>query len=190
MGLALQGTLSNVAAGVMILIFRPYQVGDMVILAGRRGMVRRLDLFNTELMDPEGLRIIVPNGKGFGDMIVNESEITRRRVELSFPLDNDQDFGPAAEIAIARATVDPRVLKDPAPWAKPTELSSGALTLTLRAWVSPIDHGEARSDLLLAIKSAFDEAGVQLAQPTPPVVVAAPSPSTPALGNVAPKQQA
>jgi small conductance mechanosensitive channel len=175
-GLALQGALSNVAAGVMILILRPYQVGDTVTLAGRTGAVRRLDLFNTELIDPDGLKVVVPNGKAFGDIIVNHSEIVRRRIELTFPLDPGEDAERAAALALKLAVADRRVLADPPAWAKPTELSAGALTLALRVWVSPADHAEARSDLLQAIKRAFDNQGVQLATPLPTAVTVAPKP--------------
>jgi small conductance mechanosensitive channel len=175
-GLALQGALSNVAAGVMILILRPYQVGDTVTLAGRTGTERRLDLFNTELVDPDGLKVVVPNGKAFGDIIVNHTEIVRRRIELNFPLDPAEDAERAGSLALELAAADRRVLSDPPAWAKATELSAGALTLTLRVWVSPADHGEARSDLLQAIKRAFDNQGVQLAVPPPAAPTVAPKP--------------
>jgi small conductance mechanosensitive channel len=162
-GLALQGALSNVAAGVMTLVFRPYQVGDVVIIAGRTGTVRRLDLFTTELEDFDGLKVVVPNGKAFGDVIVNQTEITRRRIEISFPLDPRADLEQAVSIVLDRARADRRVLRSPAPWAKPTMVAPGVLTLTLRAWAKPADQGEAYADLLQGIKTAFDQQGVWMA---------------------------
>jgi len=164
-GLALQGALSNVAAGVMILILRPYRVGDTVTIAGRTGQVRKLDLFSTELIDGEGLKIIAPNGKSFGDVIVNFTDIPSRRVELNFGIDYGDDVGKAIDLALACARADKRVLKDPAPWAKLTQLAASSMILTLRVWTTPGDQGETQVDLMRAIKTAFDAGGIRLPYP-------------------------
>jgi small conductance mechanosensitive channel len=164
-GLALQGALSNVAAGVMILILRPYRVGDTVTIAGRTGQVRKLDLFNTELIDGEGLKIIAPNGKSFSDVIVNATDIPNRRVELNFGIDYGDDVGKAIDLALACARADKRVLKNPAPWAKLTQLAASSMILTVRAWTAPGDQGETQVDLLRAIKTAFDTGGIHLPYP-------------------------
>jgi small conductance mechanosensitive channel len=193
-GLALQGALSNVAAGVLTLVFRPYQVGDAVTIAGRTGTVVRLDLFSTTLIDGEGLRIVVPNGKAFGDVIVNLTEIPNRRIEFGFPLEPGEDISLASRIALSVLKMDKRVLKTPPPWAKATAINHASLTLTVRAWVKPADYGEALSDLLQNLKAAFDAEPIRLSQPLPPVVVAGPAEPSPqpgpARGTVAPTQQA
>ena len=164
-GLALQGALSNVAAGVMILILRPYRVGDTVTIAGKTGTVRKLDLFNTEMIDGDGLKVIAPNGKAFGDVIINFTDIPNRRVELNFGIDYSDDVGKAIELAIACAKADKRVLKDPAPWAKVTQLAASSMILTVRAWTMPGDQGETQVDLMRAIKDAYDAGGIHFPFP-------------------------
>ncbi len=164
-GLALQGALSNVAAGVMILVFRPYRVGDFVQIAGKSGTCRKLDLFNTEIADVDGLKVVVPNGKAFGDVVTNYTDIPRRRIELHFGVGYDDDLAKAAELAIAIAQADPRVLDEPAPWAKPTELAASTVTVTLRCWTHVDGYWDTRFDVLKAVKTAFDKEGVSLPYP-------------------------
>ena len=177
-GLALQGALSNVAAGVMILIFRPYRVGDTVTIAGKTGKVSHLDLFNTTIHDADNLKIVAPNGKALADVVVNFTDIQRRRIELNFGIGYEDDIGHAVDIAIRCAAEDPRILKDPAPWAKPTDLAPSSVTLTVRVWVRPADYWEARFDLLRRIKEAYDAEGVSLPYPTQATVEKpAPSPA-------------
>ena len=109
-GLALQGTLSNVAAGVMLLLFRPYRVGDVIEVAGRTGTVKALDLFVTELTTPDNLKVVLPNGKVFGDVIVNTSYHTRRRVDAVIKTDLKRDVPALMEGLKARAEANPLVL--------------------------------------------------------------------------------
>ena len=184
-GLALQGALSNVAAGVMILIFRPYRVGDMVTMSGQLGTVKRLDLFNTELTDVNGLKVVVPNGKGFGDVIINYSDIPRRRVQIQFGIDYDDSIEQAVEIVLDLARADPRFMPDPAPWCMVTELAASQVTVELRAWTSLDDYWVTRFDLLRKVKEAFDAAGITIPYPTQASVskVPAPAASAPAEGK-------
>jgi len=165
-GLALQGALSNVAAGVMILIFRPYRVGDMVTMAGKMGTVKRLDLFNTELSDPDGLKVVVPNGKGFGDVIINYTDIPRRRVQLKFGIDYGDPIEKAVETILTVARADDRYLPEPAPWCMVTELADSQVTLELRAWTSLDDYWAVRFETLRKVKEAFDDAGITIPYPT------------------------
>ena len=102
-GLAIQGTLSNVAAGVIILILRSYRVGDEVIINGQKGVVRSLDLFATKLVGPEGQQIFMPNGKAFGEMIQNYTALGRRRIELAFGVDYADDLARGRLIAVETA---------------------------------------------------------------------------------------
>jgi small conductance mechanosensitive channel len=165
-GLALQGTLSNVAAGVMVLIFRPYRVGDVVTVAGRVGVVKHFDLFNTELRDGDNLKVVVPNGKAFGDVVVNYTDIPSRRIELVFGIGYDDDIGRAIEVALECAKAEPRVVADPAPWAKVTELAASTLNITLRCWTSPQGFDDTKCDLLRRVKEAYDAAGITFPPPT------------------------
>jgi small conductance mechanosensitive channel len=178
-GLALQGALSNVAAGVMILIFRPYRVGDMVTMAGQTGTVRRLDLFNTELSDVNGLKVVVPNGKGFSDVVINYTDIPRRRIQLKFGIDYGDPIEKAVEMVLSVARADPRIMPDPAPWCMVTELADSQVTLELRAWTSLDDYWTTRFDMLRKVKEAFDAAGLTMPYPTQMSVSKNPAPAAP-----------
>lgn len=164
-GLALQGALSNVAAGVMVLLFRPYRVGDYVTIAGKSGTVRRLDLFNTELSDPDGLKLVVPNAKGFGDVMTNYTDIPQRRFELSLRVPFETDFDLVTRTLMATMTADPRVKSDPAPWAGITDVAADAVIATLRCW-APLDvYWDTRYALTARAIQDLRAAGVTVAYP-------------------------
>jgi small conductance mechanosensitive channel len=164
-GLALQGALGNVAAGIMILIMRPYRIGDWVEINGKSGLVKRLDLFMTELSDADNLDIFMPNSKVVGEMIVNYSTARNRRMELQFKVDYADDLDQAIAVLIATAKADKRVLKDPEPWAKVTALGDSAVTVTLRAWANLPDYWDTRFDMIKQVKEALDAAGLSIPYP-------------------------
>jgi small conductance mechanosensitive channel len=164
-GLALQGTLSNVAAGVMLLILRPYHVGDFVEIAGKQGHVRALDLFTTELTSLEGPRLVVPNGKVLGEMIVNFSARGKRRFEITMGVDYRADLNKALEVMLECAAKEKRVLSDPPPKAHVTTLGESSVTVSLRAWVLPSDYFETWPAVLKLVKEAFDAQGVSFPYP-------------------------
>ncbi len=164
-GLALQGTLGNVAAGVMLLMLRPYRVGDLVELAGRTGKVLMLDLFVTVLDAADGLRLTIPNGKIFGEVIVNYTTTGKRRVELKFGLDYEDDLDCALEVILNCARADKRVLAAPEPWAKVTALQDSSVTCTLDCWVASVDYLNTGPDLLKACKEALEAAGLHFPYP-------------------------
>jgi small conductance mechanosensitive channel len=164
-GLALQGALANVAAGVLILMLRPFRVGERVSIGGKEGVVRALDLFNTELADPDNVRVTVPNGKAFGDVIVNYSRPASRRIELNYGIDYADDVDVALAAMLAAAKADKRVLASPAPWAKLTALADSSQTVTLRAWVKPDDWWDARFDLTKQVKDALTGANIHFPYP-------------------------
>ena len=157
-GLALQGTLGNVAAGVMLLLLRPYRVGDWVEVGGKSGLVRRLDLFHTELTDADGLRVIVPNSKAFGEVIINHTANAARRIGLDFQAAYEDDPRRAAEILRATAAADARVMAEPPPWADVTAYGDAAATVTLRAWCAQGVYDDLRSDLLRKGRAAISPA--------------------------------
>ena len=165
-GLALQGALTNVAAGVMVLMMRPYRVGDYVTIAGKSGTVKKLDLFNTEIVDPDGIKIVAPNGKCFGDVMVNYTDIPRRRIQIQFGIDYDDSIEHAIDVVMGVACGDERVLKQPAPWCMATELAASQVTVELRCWSSVQDYWTTRFELLRKVKEAFDEAGISIPYPT------------------------
>ena len=164
-GLALQGALANVAAGVLILMLRPFRVGERVQIAGKEGLVRAVDLFNTELADPDNVRVTVPNSKAFGEVIVNYSRTLNRRIELKYGIDYDDDVDAALALMLATAKADARVLASPEPWAKLTALGDSSQTITLRAWVAPDDWWDARFDLMKAVKDALAAAQMHFPYP-------------------------
>jgi small conductance mechanosensitive channel len=165
-GLALQGALTNVAAGVMVLMLRPYRVGDYVTIAGKAGTVKRLDLFNTELADPDGLKVVVPNGKGFGDVMVNYTDIPRRRIQIKVGIDYEDSIEKAIDVVLGLARADDRVLDDPAPWCMVTELADSAVIVELRAWTAGQAYWNTYFDMLRSIKEGFDAAGISIPYPT------------------------
>ena len=157
-GLALQGTLSNVAAGVMLLLFRPYRVGDVIEVSGRTGTVRALDLFITELTTPDNLKVVLPNGKIFGDVIVNISYHSRRRVDAVFKVDLKRDVSALMAALRARALANPLVLADPPPSVDITAMSEAFVELTVHAWAEAGDVGAVKADLMLAGRLIADGA--------------------------------
>ncbi len=151
-GLALQGALSNVAAGVMILLFRPYRVGDIIETQGRTGRVRVLDPFVTELETLDGLKVVIPNGKLFGDVVTNHSFHPLRRADVIFRLKMDADAPNALTRLRERARQDPRVLKDPPPLMEVVSLNQDGVEIASRPWVCSPDYAAVKADQLLCAR--------------------------------------
>lgn len=177
-GLALQGALGNVAAGVMLLLFRPYRVGDDIEIGGQRGTVKSLDLFVTELATDNNVRIMAPNGKVFGDFILNHTHYRTRRAEIRFRIDFTDDLAHALDVLRAAAEANPRVLKDPAPRAEATTIGDSFVEVVLKAWTHQQDHGAAKSDLIIDGLAALRDQGFAMAYPhqvavEPPMLAAA-----------------
>ncbi|HEX3408233.1 MAG TPA: mechanosensitive ion channel family protein [Caulobacteraceae bacterium] len=164
-GLALQGGLSNVAAGVMLLLLRPYRIGDRVKIGDVVGRVNGLDLFVTRLHDLDNSVVFIPNSKAFGDVIINYSMPENRRIVMDFHIDYEDDVELALELLREAARADARIAAEPPPWAKVTELGESAVTVTLRAWTSPIGYRDTRFDLIKDVKAAFQREGLSFAYP-------------------------
>jgi len=151
-GLALQGALSNVAAGVMLLLFRPYRVGDLVEVGGRMGTVKSLDLMVTEMTTPDNLRIVAPNGKIFGDFIVNYTKPTKRRVDVTFHIPPGKDLAAVLEAMKAQIAADERVLKDPRPSFEANALNELFAEGIIRAWVKAPDYVPVKTAIVLGVQ--------------------------------------
>lgn len=165
-GLALQGTLSNVAAGVLLLVLRPYKVGDIIAIgAGATGSVQRLDLFVTQLVNADNHKIVVPNSKVLGEIITNLSGQGVRRVELKFGVGYGDDPRRARDILVDAARVHEHVLDEPAIWAGVTALLDSSVEISLHAWVKSEHWWQTRADLLEAGKLALDAAGIEIPFP-------------------------
>ncbi|HEX7770032.1 MAG TPA: mechanosensitive ion channel domain-containing protein, partial [Dokdonella sp.] len=133
-GLALQGSLSNLAAGVLLMVFRPFRVGQYVEVAGVAGTVQEVSLMHTRLLTPDNREIVVPNAKVAGDAIVNYSARGTRRIDLEVGIGYGEDLDRAIAIVRELIAADARVLADPAPDVAVSRLGDAAVTLTIRPW--------------------------------------------------------
>lgn len=164
-GLALQGTLSDLAAGFMLILFRPYKIGQFVDISGTSGTVKDLNLFVTELVTPDNVQVIVPNGQAWGGIITNFSHHDTRRVDLTFGIDYDDDADKALAVMLELARADERVLEDPEPWARVTNLGDSSVDLTTRLWCNSADYWELKFDMTKRVKEAFDAEGISIPYP-------------------------
>lgn len=164
-GLALKDSLSNFAAGVMIIIFRPFKIGDFITAGGCSGVVDEISLFVTLLHTGDNQRIIVPNSAILGSNIINTSSLPTRRVDLVIGIGYDDNIGQARDIITSILEADERILADPAPAIAVAELGDSSVNLNVRPWVNSADYWPVRADLLEGIKVKFDEAGISIPYP-------------------------
>jgi small conductance mechanosensitive channel len=164
-GFALQGSLANFAAGVLILVLRPFRTGDYVEGAGVAGTVKDIELFNTVLATPDNIKILVPNGKLFGNVIKNMSAYETRRIDLVVGIGYDASIGKAVEILEDLIRKDARILSDPAPQIAVSDLADSSVNLIVRPWTKRQDLWAVRWDLIRAIKESFDEHGIEIPFP-------------------------
>ncbi len=164
-GLALQGTLSNLAAGFMLILFRPYKLGHYVDIGGTAGTVKDINLFVTELATGDNVQIIMPNGQAWGSVITNFSHHETRRVDLTFGIDYGDDADKAMQIILDLAAADARVLKEPAPWVRVTNLGDSSVDLTARLWCNAGDYWDIKFEMTKAVKEAFDRGGISIPYP-------------------------
>ena len=164
-GFALQGSLANFASGVLILIFRPYKVGDFVSCAGATGVVQAIHLFNTEISTPDNIKVIVPNSQIYGTIIQNYSGYDKRRVDLVIGIGYASPMSMAMEIVMGFMREDEGILDDPAPQVAVSELADSSVNLVVRPWVIGEDYWDVRFDLTQKIKQAFDANGIEIPFP-------------------------
>ena len=158
-GLALQGTLANVAAGVMIVFFRPYRVGDFVDISGTAGTVKDINLFLTELSTPDNKQIIVPNGQAWGNIIINFSSYPTRRVDFTFSVDYDTDLELAREVIRQVLEADARIHTDPAVFVELGNFADSSIDFFARAWVNAGDYWDVHFDANRRIKTGLRRGG-------------------------------
>ncbi|GGX56927.1 mechanosensitive ion channel protein [Litorimonas cladophorae] len=164
-GLALQGTLSNIAAGVMLMLFRPYKLGDFVKLVGEEGVVTAMTIFTTELATVDNKHVIIGNGDVWGSTIQNYSSKGTRRVDNDFGIDYEDDINKAMDIVTKTAATHPKVHADPAPWVKVVGLGESSVDLQSRVWTDSDDYWDVMFDLNKAVKEAFDAGGITIPYP-------------------------
>jgi small conductance mechanosensitive channel len=146
-GLALQGTLSNFAAGVMLLIFRPFKIGDYVEVGGSAGSVQEIGVFSTTLHTPDNMRVTIPNSAVYGETIKSYSSNENRRVDMVMGISYSDDIGKAIEVIRGVLERDPRVLSDPALTVAVSELGDSPVNLVVRPWCRGSDYWALRFDL-------------------------------------------
>lgn len=164
-GLALQGSLSNVASGVMLLLFRPFKVGDYVEIAGTGGTVVEVGLVSSVLKSPDNIRIMVPNTKIFGDVIKNYNGFDTRRIDLVMGIGYDDDIGVAIETIRSVVAADERVLAEPETVIAVHELADSSVNLVVRPWCASADYWPLRWDLLRRLKVGLEAAGCTIPYP-------------------------
>jgi small conductance mechanosensitive channel len=164
-GLALQGTLSNFAAGVMLLIFRPFKVGDYIEAGGAAGTVEEIAVFATTLNSPDNVRIIVPNSGIYGQLVKNYSANDIRRNDMVIGIDYSDDIGKAVETMTRILAADSRVLKDPEAVIAVGELGDSSVNLYVRPWCSKDDYWALRWDLTRTFKVELEAAGCSIPFP-------------------------
>jgi len=164
-GLALKDSLSNFSAGVMLIIFKPFKVGDFVEAAGIAGVVEEIRIFTTRLRTGDNREIIVPNAQIYGGIITNFSAREQRRIDLVIGIGYEDDIRVAKHILQQVLQSDERILKDPEPVILVSELGESSVDLAVRPWVSSADYWNVRSDLLEIIKREFNAKGISIPYP-------------------------
>ncbi|MDX1352115.1 MAG: mechanosensitive ion channel [Thiomicrorhabdus sp.] len=164
-GLALQGSMQNFAAGVMILVFKPFKSGDFIEAGGVTGVVENVQIFSTTMRTGDNKEVIVPNGGIYGSAITNFSARDTRRVDMVFGIGYDDDIRKAKEILTGLVEADERILKDPAPVIAVSELGDNSVNFVVRPWVNSGDYWKVYWDMNESVKLAFDEAGISIPYP-------------------------
>jgi len=165
-GLAFQGTLANVAAGMMLLIFRPFSVGDVVNVAGQTGKINEIGLFTTAMDTPDNRRFIVPNGAIFGSTIENVSFHTQRRADVDVGVSYSADIDQTREVLSSAANSVPGASEDKEPAVILLSLGDSSVNWSVRVWAPSGDFGAVKQATVRAVKVALDEAGIEIPYPT------------------------
>jgi len=164
-GLALKDSLSNFASGVMLILFKPFKVGDAVTAGGVSGTVERIDIFHTIINTWDNQKIIVPNSKITTEIITNINANPSRRIDLTIGIGYDDDVREAKSVLQKLVQEDPRVLADPAPTIALAEFGDSSINLVVRPWVNTEEYWDVRFDLMDRIKQVFDERNITIPYP-------------------------
>lgn len=164
-GMALSGTLSNFAGGVMILIFKPFKVGDFIDAQGHMGTVKEIQIFNTIMKTPDNKTIIIPNGGLSTGSMVNFSTEPQRRVDMTFGIGYGDDTSKAREVLNKLIEADERILKDPAPFMAVSELADSSVNIVVRVWCNAADYWGIYFDMQEKVYNKFNEEGLNIPFP-------------------------
>jgi small conductance mechanosensitive channel len=161
-GLALQGSLANFASGVLLLVFKPFRVGDFVQISGVSGTVQAIHVFNTVLNDPNNIRVIVPNGQVTSGNILNYTINGTRRIDLTASVSYEDDLRRARQVIERVLAAEPRILPDPAPVVAVKEVAESSINFAVRPWVKAQDYWPVYFDLTERLKVAIEENGMTI----------------------------
>ncbi len=166
-GLAMQGALSNLAGGIILLIFKPFKEGDYINIPGEsaEGTVKEVSLFYTILSMPDNTEVTVPNGTMMNSVIKNSTTAETRRVDLTFTTSYDSDIDLVEELLRKVLLEHPLTLKDPAPFARLSAHGDSALVFSARAWCNTADYWQIKFDILKTVKEEFDKNGISIPYP-------------------------
>jgi small conductance mechanosensitive channel len=164
-GLALQGSLANFAGGVLVMIFKPYQVGDYIQAQGEAGTVSSVQMFNTVLKTPDNRKVIIPNGAISSGTITNFSTEETRRMDMVFGIGYDDDLEKAKNVLKEMADADKRLLTDPAPFIAVKELADSSVNLVVRIWCKKEDYWDIHFDWQNNVKLRFDKENISIPYP-------------------------
>ena len=164
-GMAWSGSLANFASGILLVIFRPIKVGDVVEVAGVLGVVQHVKIFNTVLNTPDNVKVVIPNAKVTGDCIKNLSVNGTRRVDMVVGVSYEDDLKKAKQVMMDVLVSDERVLKDPAPTVAVLEMADSSVNFVVRPWVKVADYWDVRFDATENIKNALDANGITIPFP-------------------------
>jgi len=162
---ALQGSLSNFAAGILMVIFKPFRIGDFVSVAGVQGTVCEIEVLNTVLNSPDNVRIIVPNAQVTGSTISNYTANDTKRIDLKIGGSYDDDLKKAKQVIEAVLGADSRILKTPAPTVAVFELGDSSVNFVVRPWVKPVDYWDVYFDVTTKVKLALEANGLTIPYP-------------------------
>jgi len=164
-GLALKDSLGNFSAGVLLILFRPFKVGDFVMAGGVSGTVRQISIFNTELATPDNQQVLVPNSAIMSNVITNVNANPTRRIDLSIGIGYGDSMQKAKDVLACIIAEESRILAEPAPAIAVAELAASSVNLVVRPWVKTEDYWAVRLDLTEKIKAEFDREGISIPFP-------------------------
>ncbi len=164
-GLALQGSLANFAGGVLLMIFKPIKIGDLIEAQGELGVVKEIEIFTTKLTTPDNKEIIIPNGPLSNGNIINYTSEGKLRIDLTFGVSYDADIKQTKEVLMNVLTSNEKVLNDPAPTVNVSELADSSVNFAVRPWCTPANYWDVYFETTENVKIALDKAGIEIPYP-------------------------
>jgi len=164
-GFALQGSLANIAAGVLLIVLKPFKVGDFIEAAGKKGTVKAIRIFNTILNSPDNVRVIIPNAQVTGGSIMNYTVNGTRRVDMVVGVSYEDDLKKAQQVIEKVLAGDDRILKEPATTVAVSELGDSSVNFVVRPWVQAADYWAVYFDITEKVKLALDKNGISIPYP-------------------------